>query len=78
MIDTLLKENPEKITKNQMIKEKDIEKLCLMAKDILREEGNLRNLSAPITVLFLFLVFKREKSPWFLFNLKETKKTGVW
>jgi len=50
MIDTLLKENPEKITKNQMIKEKDIEKLCLMAKDILREEGNLRNLSAPITV----------------------------
>jgi hypothetical protein len=40
----------ETLKKGSLISEKDVKKLCMMAKCILMEESNVQNVATPVTV----------------------------
>jgi len=43
------------LKKGELMSEKDVKKLCMMAKSILMEESNVQNVATPVTVRGIIL-----------------------
>lgn len=47
----------EQLKKCELLKENEVKILCAKAKEVLIEEGNVQRVEAPVTVLFISLIF---------------------